>query len=75
MIKYFYKAIKSYKLALKNHDQFSWLILGLILTMLAVIIHGIVDVPYFKNDLAILFWLWLALVGVISSTRSPLSRG
>lgn len=24
-------------------------------------VYGLVDVPYFKNDLAILFWLWLAV--------------
>jgi hypothetical protein len=26
----------------------------------ALIVHGLVDVPYFKNDLAILFWLLMA---------------
>lgn len=25
--------------------------------ILAILIHGLVDVPYFKNDLAILFWM------------------
>lgn len=29
----------------------------------AILIHGLVDVPYFKNDLAILFWL-LILVSI-----------
>lgn len=29
--------------------------------LLIVILHGLVDVPYFKNDLAILFWFALAL--------------
>jgi hypothetical protein len=24
-------------------------------------VHGLVDVPFFKNDLAILFWLLIAL--------------
>jgi len=27
-----------------------------------ILIHGIVDVPYFKNDLAILFWLLVAIM-------------
>jgi hypothetical protein len=27
-----------------------------------VIIHGALDVPYFKNDLAVLFWFAVALL-------------
>lgn len=27
----------------------------------AILIHGLVDVPYFKNDLAVLFWLLIAV--------------
>src|SRR3989338_1741229 len=29
--------------------------------MTALIVHGLVDVPYFKNDLAVLFWVIIAL--------------
>ena len=29
--------------------------------MVAVIVHGLVDVPYFKNDLALEFWTFLGL--------------
>lgn len=32
----------------------------------ALLVHGLVDVPYFKNDLAILFWMFIIL------TSSPL---
>ena len=35
--------------------------LGIVLAMVAVIVHGMVDVPYFKNDLAIEFWTLLAV--------------
>jgi hypothetical protein len=35
--------------------------LGVFLALLAVVIHGLVDVPYFKNDLSLEFW---ALVGL-----------
>jgi O-antigen ligase/ASC-1-like (ASCH) protein len=31
------------------------------IAMTGLVIHGLVDVPYFKNDLAILFWLIMAL--------------
>jgi len=39
--------------------------LGLIGAMSALFIHGLVDVPYFKNDLAIIFWLMVAILGII----------
>lgn len=29
--------------------------------MVALLVHGLVDVPYFKNDLAVLFWIIMAL--------------
>lgn len=29
--------------------------------MIAILVHGLVDVPYFKNDLSILFWLIIGL--------------
>jgi O-antigen ligase len=35
--------------------------LGVLLAMLAVIVHGLVDVPYFKNDLSLEFWTLVAV--------------
>lgn len=32
-----------------------------IAAMIALLVHGLVDVPYFKNDLAFLFWIIVAL--------------
>lgn len=32
-----------------------------IAAMVALLVHGLVDVPYFKNDLAVLFWIIMAL--------------
>ncbi len=32
--------------------------------MVAILVHGLVDVPYFKNDLAAMFWLLVALVAL-----------
>jgi hypothetical protein len=40
--------------------------LGLASAMIATVIHGLVDVPYFKNDLAVIFWLFIALVSIIN---------
>lgn len=45
----------------KNPEKY--FTLGLFGAILTIIIHGLVDVPYFKNDLAILFWTILALIG------------
>jgi O-antigen ligase len=36
--------------------------IALLGAMTALLIHGLVDVPYFKNDLAVLFWLLGALM-------------
>jgi hypothetical protein len=36
---------------------------GLFCAMIAIVIHGLVDVPYFKNDLAAMFFIYLALIG------------
>ncbi|HEV2032710.1 MAG TPA: O-antigen ligase family protein [Candidatus Dormibacteraeota bacterium] len=35
--------------------------LGVFLALVAVVVHGLVDVPYFKNDLALEFWVLLGL--------------
>lgn len=38
----------------RRHDTFA---LGLGLFLIALIIHGLIDNPYLKNDLALVFWL------------------
>ena len=35
--------------------------LGVVLALVAVVVHGMVDVPYFKNDLALEFWAVMGL--------------
>lgn len=32
------------------------------ISLLVLLIHGLVDVPYFKNDLAVMFWLLIAIL-------------
>ncbi len=34
--------------------------------MVAILVYGLVDVPYFKNDLAVIFWIILTYSSVIS---------
>ena len=40
--------------------------LGVLLALVAVVVHGLVDVPYFKNDLSLEFW---ALIGLTWAGR------
>lgn len=44
----------------KNQDK----ILGvsLIAALTILVVHGLIDVPYFKNDLAMLFWIIAAII-------------
>ena len=42
--------------------------------MTALLVHGLVDVPYFKNDLAILFWLLISLM-IISRRGGRAAEG
>lgn len=43
--------------------------LGLIAAFVYTLIHGITDVPYFKNDLALMFWVLVAFA-VLFGTRA-----
>ncbi len=49
LIKFFYDGFIT--------KQNKFLAIILMSAMAAMLIHGLVDVPYFKNDLAVLFWL------------------
>jgi hypothetical protein len=44
--------------------------LGIVLAMVSVVVHGMVDVPYFKNDLALEFWVFLG-VAWAGAQQSP----
>lgn len=55
IIKFFKDTIKKF-LATRQP-----LFITLSAVMVTILVHGLVDVPYFKNDLAILFWLLIGL--------------
>jgi putative inorganic carbon (HCO3(-)) transporter len=44
--------------------------ISLIAAMSAIVVHGLVDVPYFKNDLALLFWILAGLTASMT-TETP----
>jgi O-antigen ligase len=43
---------------------------GVLLALVAVVVHGLVDVPYFKNDLALEFWVLVGLASAGSVRRA-----
>lgn len=43
---------------------------GLFAAMVAILIHGLIDTTYFKNDLSAVFWLMLALSLLIKSKNN-----
>lgn len=60
IIKYYYKTI----FLLKKQKINKTLALGLIASLTTIIIHGLVDVPYFKNDLSVMFWLLVSILSI-----------
>jgi putative inorganic carbon (HCO3(-)) transporter len=48
----------------REKTEWSPLELGVLLALVGMVVHGLVDVPYFKNDLSLEFWALLALAWV-----------
>jgi putative inorganic carbon (HCO3(-)) transporter len=46
----------------------------LVASMAALLVHGLVDVPYFKNDLSMLFWLLLAFASSMCAEARQLDK-
>jgi O-antigen ligase len=55
---------------LNDSKSIKYLIIGLISSMVTIVIHGLVDVPYFKNDLAVMFWLFIAMLSLINNYQT-----
>ena len=45
-----------------GEDAWRAVSLGALMALVAVVVHGLVDVPYFKNDLSLEFWIVIALI-------------
>lgn len=50
---------KNYFKVKNKENRFIYRIL--LIVMIVILIHGVVDVPYFKNDLSVLWWILFAL--------------
>ncbi|MFH0892541.1 MAG: O-antigen ligase family protein [Candidatus Falkowbacteria bacterium] len=77
IIKFFFTGIRHFKPACElpgRGDPNKYLNFGLMGAMTAIIVHGIVDVPYFKNDLAVMFWILLALMSILKLQGKDAAR-
>lgn len=64
----FQKLFRNLRLEIRNSElakNEKILIIAILSAMVTILIHGLVDTPYFKNDLSILFWLIIGLMIVI----------
>lgn len=66
ILKYLYTALISSVSYGRERRAEKYLALGLMMAMITIIVHGVVDVPYFKNDLAAMFWVLIALLGALN---------
>ena len=64
MVKYFREACRAVR-SFGNDNSSRALMVGLMAAMVALLVHGFFDTPYFKNDLAIIFWALVGLVTVL----------
>ena len=61
MVRFFKTGFASLKSKSMN-KEYKVLSVSLMAAMICLLIHGLVDVPYFKNDLSALFWILLGLL-------------
>ncbi len=53
------------KLKLENQKDLRWLAIGLGGSLMAILVHGFFDTPYFKIDLAYYFWVIILLIKIL----------
>ena len=62
-------AYQSFKYLNQENSSEKYLALGLMSSLICIFVHGLVDVPYFKNDLAVMFWVFIAFIGLIDLSK------
>ncbi|MBI5621439.1 O-antigen ligase family protein [Candidatus Falkowbacteria bacterium] len=64
-VKYFWLAAR---LLFTSRESKMRLALALSGAMVVIVVHGLVDVPYFKNDLAVLWWILVGMMSTLSES-------
>jgi len=64
----FFRAGVSLLKSLQTTDYRLPLVIGLMAAMIAILVHGFFDTPYFKNDLAVEFWVLVGLMIAIKGS-------
>ena len=59
LLVFFLIIIQFFRQGSKKFSFFSLLIMGV---MVCILVHGLVDTPYFKNDLSVIFWLFIGMM-------------
>ncbi len=57
-----------------RNNRNSALALSLFASMSVILLHGLFDVPYFKNDLSVLFWIIIALLAIFKLQKGNLNN-
>jgi O-antigen ligase len=70
ILKFLFLSLKYYFQQKNSKNKF--LGLALFSSMLVIVIHGIVDVPYFKNDLSALFWIIIAILAILKISNKSM---
>lgn len=63
ILKFLWLSLKLFRWQKKKDGRGQEIILASGAAMMAIVIHGLVDVPYLKNDLSALFWVMVAILG------------
>lgn len=58
--------VKGFKVIKNTASEKRYWAAGMVAAMAVIVIHGMVDVPYFKNDLAAIFWILVALLSLVA---------
>jgi|GEM_PF-514010 len=59
----------------RNDKKTDFLTLWALSYLIYFLIHGLIDTPYWKNDLAIIFWLAIAVIWTASCSSTLSSKG
>lgn len=59
-----------FRMCVKTYSANKFLTLSIALAMVTLLVHGLVDVPYFKNDLALMFWFIISGAVILDNKKS-----